>query len=662
MKKSTLLIITILALQVCAIAQNPRIDSLNHVLSSAKADTSKLNILSALGGEYISISDFENVKKTAAETLQLADKILSKAEKGSDVWRVAKTSQARSYTNLGIVNRQQGDYAESLQNHAASIRISEEIDDKKSLGGSYVNIGSIYWEQNNYPEALDNFLTGLKILEEIDYKPFIANAYGNIGIIYAEMHNYPEALKYLELGLQIKQELGNKRGIANAYINIGSINDEMGNTDESLMQFYAADSILEEIGDRKGSSNAKLNIGNTLTDLGKYVEAMQYLTDALQIKTEIGDKEGIASAYNALGAVYQHLKKYNEARNYYADALTLSSEIGILDGKQIAYGGLAAVDSATGNWKSAFDYHKLHIAYRDSILNKESTKKAMQLQMQYDFDKKEAAIVAEQEKKDAIVAKELQREKLVRNGFIGGFSIVLLFALVFFTQRNKIRKGKQRSDELLLNILPETVAEELKEKGHADAKLFSEVTVMFTDFKGFTNISEQLTPAELVAEIDTCFKAFDRIMDKYHIEKIKTIGDAYMCAGGLPEANTSNAKDVVSAGLEIQQFMQQHLLERQKENKPLFEIRIGVHTGPVVAGIVGVKKFAYDIWGDTVNIAARMESSSEAGKVNISGTTYQLVKDQFQCIHRGKIEAKNKGEIDMYFVESVLQSEYFTSY
>lgn len=210
---------------------------------------------------------------------------------------------------------------------------------------------------------------------------------------------------------------------------------------------------------------------------------------------------------------------------------------------------------------------------------------------------------------------------------------------------------KKKSDDLLLNILPSEVAEELKTKGSADAKQFEEVTVMFTDFKGFTQISEKLSPTELVNEIDTCFKAFDNIITNHNIEKIKTIGDAYMCAGGLPVVNKTNTTDVVNAAIEIQQFMENHSQQRKSEGKEPFEIRIGIHTGPVVAGIVGVKKFAYDIWGDTVNIASRMESSGEAGKVNISGSVFALVKDKFNCIHRGKIEAKNKGEIDMYFVE-----------
>ena len=228
-------------------------------------------------------------------------------------------------------------------------------------------------------------------------------------------------------------------------------------------------------------------------------------------------------------------------------------------------------------------------------------------------------------------------------------------------EKKEVEKQKKRSDDLLLNILPEEVAEELKTKGSAEAQLIEEVTVLFTDFKGFTQLSEKLTPKELVSEINECFSAFDHIMQKYGVEKIKTIGDSYMAAGGLPTKNTTHAIDVINSSLEIQKFMQQHKAKREAEGRLFFDIRIGVHSGPVIAGIVGVKKFAYDIWGDTVNTASRMENSGEPGKINISGTTYELVKDlpagearKFNCVHRGKITAKGKGEIDMYFVEGVL--------
>jgi adenylate cyclase len=214
-----------------------------------------------------------------------------------------------------------------------------------------------------------------------------------------------------------------------------------------------------------------------------------------------------------------------------------------------------------------------------------------------------------------------------------------------------VTQEKQKYEELLLNILPYEVAQELKEKGKSEARAFESVTVMFTDFKGFTKIAEQMSAAGLVKEIDYCFSEFDKIMQKYGIEKIKTIGDSYMCAGGLPAINNTHATDILNAAIEVRTFMLEYKKEKDAKGEPPFEVRIGINTGPVIAGIVGIKKFAYDIWGDTVNIASRMESSGEPGKINISGATHELVKDKFKCIYRGKIEAKNKGEIDMYFVE-----------
>ncbi len=218
-------------------------------------------------------------------------------------------------------------------------------------------------------------------------------------------------------------------------------------------------------------------------------------------------------------------------------------------------------------------------------------------------------------------------------------------------QKEIISEEKEKSESLLLNILPKATSEELKEKGTASPMYFEQVSVLFTDFKGFTMISERLSPKQLVDEIHECFSEFDRITRRHGIEKIKTIGDAYMAAGGLPEPNTTNPVDVVRAALEIRDYMKRYFAERAAVGEQGFEIRLGVHTGPVVAGIVGLHKFQYDIWGDAVNTAARMESSGEVAKVNISQATYELVKDEFECTYRGKVKAKNKGEIAMYFVE-----------
>ena len=214
-------------------------------------------------------------------------------------------------------------------------------------------------------------------------------------------------------------------------------------------------------------------------------------------------------------------------------------------------------------------------------------------------------------------------------------------------------KEQEKTEELLLNILPKETAEELKKFGKAKARHYDYASVMFTDFKGFTFLAEKLTSADLVKEIDYCFSHFDDIVEKYHVEKIKTIGDAYMCAAGIPVQNSDNPVLITLAGLAIAQFMEAHIKERKEKDLPYFELRIGVHTGELIAGVVGKKKFAYDVWGDTVNTAARLESSGEPGMVNVSEVTYKVIKDYFDCEHRGDVEAKNKGKIAMYFVKRI---------
>ena len=252
-----------------------------------------------------------------------------------------------------------------------------------------------------------------------------------------------------------------------------------------------------------------------------------------------------------------------------------------------------------------------------------------------------------QRKEAELALRETQRNR----SFLLTIGIIIIAGILFWLYYNSSRKNKiieserARSDELLLNILPASVALELKSKGKADARHYDQVTVLFSDFKDFTKISSNLSPQELVAELDECFQAFDKIVEQYQLEKIKTIGDAYMCAGGLPEPSEDHAQRTIQAAIDMQDWL------RLNNQRALRHARIGIHSGPVIAGVVGARKFAYDIWGNTVNIASRMESQGIPGEINISQATYELSNNEFQYTSRGKIPAKGIGEIEMYFIK-----------
>ncbi len=279
------------------------------------------------------------------------------------------------------------------------------------------------------------------------------------------------------------------------------------------------------------------------------------------------------------------------------------------------------------------------MSVNDSLLRLNNSKEVTRLEVTRAFQDRMLADsldnVRRMHEQELHAQERIASEKERRNLFLyAGLGVLALSAGLWnrlrYTRRSRaaIQLEKDRSENLLLNILPADIAAELKEKGRADSRDFDRVSILFTDFKGFTGIAEKLTPTELVTEIDACFKAFDAIMEKYGVEKIKTIGDAYMAAGGLPTPNDTHALDAIQAALEMRDFIAEGKQRKIEAGLPYFEIRIGMHSGPVVAGVVGEKKFAYDIWGDTVNTASRMESSGEAGRVNISEATYALVKDE----------------------------------
>ncbi len=551
--------------------------------------------------------------------------------------------------NMSLIYSLEGSYGLALEYNDKCFELARDRGDKSRMASALLNSGIIYLEQGNITRALEYLQNSLKLEEEIGDKEGIARALNNIGNVYHTLGDNTKALDYYERTLALRKQLGEKMGIADALMSIGNIY-----TDERSLAYYEESiALYKEVGNRHRVAAGMMNLGHIHYNKANYTLALEYYSKGLLIMEELEIRKDLPKNLEFIGTTHLKLKNNNLALKYCQRSLNLAKEVGELREQKDAYDCLYQTYKAMGMPVKALDAYVQMIAVRDSMFNEENTKQLTRLEMQYEFDKKEAVVQAEQEKKDALATKELERQKLLRNGFIGGFSIVLLFAGVFFRQRNKISREKQRSEELLLNILPEEVADELKENGSAEARYFDEITVLFTDFKGFTSLSEKVTPKELVADLHACFSKFDMICAKYNIEKIKTIGDAYMAAGGIPTLNKTHAADVAKAALEMVDVVNEGKAQKIQEGLPFFEIRIGIHTGPVVAGIVGVKKFQYDIWGDTVNTASRMESSGEVGRVNISHSTYELLKNdpQFTFEGRGMVAAKGKGTIEMWFLQ-----------
>jgi class 3 adenylate cyclase len=386
-------------------------------------------------------------------------------------------------------------------------------------------------------------------------------------------------------------------------------------------------------------------LGRVLLAQGDVPGALEKFQEAITLFESVNEKVDVIDVYCRTADVLIQQGRSDEAGPYLDKAAQLASKLDSRVPYMTYLKSAESLDSARAELVPAYWKLKEHFSIRDSLFNRRNAHRLAGLQFGYEAEKKELIARAERERKE-------QRERLIRNAILVALILSVLFGVILFRQRNRIAAARKRSDELLLNILPEEVAQELKEKGHADAQLIDHVTVLFTDFKGFTAMAEQLSAKELVHDLNICFSEFDRIMEKYGIEKIKTIGDAYMAAGGLPLPDQLHAEHVIRAAFEMRDFVQAGKAKKIEAGLPYFEIRIGVHTGPVVAGIVGVKKFQYDIWGDTVNTASRMESSGEVGQVNISEATYELVKSnsEFDFTSRGKVKAKGKGELEMYFV------------
>ena len=393
--------------------------------------------------------------------------------------------------------------------------------------------------------------------------------------------------------------------------------------------------------------NYKLARNALTTDLA---QAEKYAAAADQLATELADRQRQVRSLMIKAEVAWRQKNYPVAAALYSRARETAAEAGMSDIVMQAVEKLEETAVQQKDYKAAFEWN----AAKHILIQERSRRNNEELIDRYEEEKK--ALIEEKKRESQILMAALATFAILLTGlYYSRQKAYKRMTGALSEKKALIEDRRRRSEQLLHNILPKAVAAELTVRNKVAAQRYEHATVMFIDFVDFTLAAEKLSPETLVEELDYCFSRFDDMIGRFRIEKIKTVGDAYICACGLTDGN-EHPKDMIRAALQMQAFLQQHAEKRIAAGRAHFRARIGIHFGPVVAGVVGAKKFAYDIWGDTVNIAARMEQACEPGRVNVSGSAYEKAREYFQWDYRGKIAAKNKSEMDMYYVLEELKS------
>lgn len=650
---------------------------------------------------------WERIEKTYAGDLQ-TDKSLALLDSIYDYYETHNNEVGK----INTIERQIDNYL-AVDNQRASLRKNEELlellsnsDDEQSVAAVYNNLGYTYLKIGEPQRALEHFRQADMLNSGNDnYNDATTNI--NMAVSYQNMGEIGLAIQYLKIA---QSKLPNEAVAQQTAVHLltAKLYLQQGDFYNALLYNQLADERANYIENAELLSEVYRQAGQISERLFEYQKALEFYAEHLQIEDSLRTisklrQQQLLQQQLELERAEREIRLYqiNEAlkdaelkqqreftkrlelekKNLTLRAQEQEDELALLEKDR-------ALQAALLNARE-LESEQTFLLLREQIRAKERERELAELRQQEEMQSMQLAQAEAQAKaRDRIKEQEIaalkrqkdfnelqlenqRRSSQLAYGIVSG--MVLISLLIFINlyrsrrankrlavkneeiekERSVAEAERKKSEELLLNILPAPTAAELKDKGQAKPQKYDLATVLFTDFSGFTQVSEQLTPDELIRELNICFSAFDSIMEKYGLEKIKTLGDGYMAVGGVPIPSKDNPVRVVKAALEMQEFMKENIRCKTMDGIPCWRMRVGVNSGPVVAGVIGNKKFAYDIWGDTVNIASRMESHGEIGKVNISAATYALVKDYFHFTHRGKKKVKHAGAIDMYFVEGV---------
>ncbi|MFN8360103.1 MAG: tetratricopeptide repeat protein [Candidatus Kapaibacterium sp.] len=635
------------------------------------------------------------------KALTLARAALALAEKKN----LPEETNAKALGNIGNVYWYLSDYPQALNYLQKALAINEEIGHKDGIAGNLGNIGIVYVHLSDYPHALTYFQKALAIFEEIGIKNGIATNLSNVGLVYQNFSDYPQALTYYQKALAITEEIGRKDGIAINLTNIGNVYHNLSDYPQALTYFQKALAINEEIGSKIGIARNLGTIGSVYRNLSDYPQALTYYQKALAINEEIGSKNGIAIHLTCIGNVYSNLSDYPQALTYYQKALAIYEEIGSKNGIASNLSNIGGVYQYFSDYPQALIYFQKSLAIYEEIGSKSGIATSLgnigelyankefdgydtdnaeefllraialsedigEKQILYQVHKSLADLYETQErwkehsiqfKKFYTLEKEVQSEDAHKQANLMEQRRQAAEREKEITIAHAAASARHEATvHLLHNVLPPTIADKMLDGTKLIAEKIPSVSVLFADIVNFTKLSQSITPEELVEGLDRIFSTFDALAEKHGLEKIKTIGDAYMVVSGAPVQRDDHAEVMAHFALEMVEAMKEF---RSISTGEEIQLRIGIHSGEVVAGVIGKKKFAYDMWGDAVNTASRMESHGEPGKIHVSeefmraftiGTDHDLSRQHhhIRFVPRGEMDIKGKGTMHTYYLEN----------
>ncbi|MBI3260307.1 MAG: tetratricopeptide repeat protein, partial [Ignavibacteriae bacterium] len=576
------------------------------VMAGSKIDEAKA--LTAIGYLHDVFCDYP-------KALEVMEKALSiHTELGN------KEGIATNLSNIGGVYWCFSDYLRSFEYFYKSLAICEEIGDKARIAINLGNIGNVYYNLSNYQSAMEYYGKSLKITQEMGNKEGISSNLNNIGNLYWKLQDYPLALEYHLKALAIDEEIGRKEGIASNLTNIGGIYYYLKNTPLALEYHIKSLSMYEELGRKDGVAKNLSNLGTLYKEIFEYTAAFKCFYESLALHDELGMKEGTAMIFHNIGALYfdEKYQGYDvvKAEEFFLKAISINEELGVKQHLYENHQTLAELYNHEKRWEEAYKHFEKFYEIEKEVQSDEVKKMANN----FDFERK----TAESEKALAIE-----------------------------------RARAQATDDILANILPSNIMERLIKGEKKIADTHHSVSVLFIDIVGFTRLSSKLRADELIDLLDIVFTRFDTICKKYGLEKIKTIGDAYMAVSGAPLPYENHAERALNAAFEM---LEDFEIEQSFSVPINLGFRIGLHSGSVVAGIIGENKYSYDLWGDAVNTASRMESQGEEDKIHVSEDFLKSLKTSsdslspweragMRVLGRGEMEIKGKGIMKTYFIE-----------